>query len=115
MRIGDAWQYTHGFDRRQITNGLSILTPITQYGEQIVTSISDCMELKPIKRIWQKYAYSTDDGRIVKNLEDESKSVWDAVNIYNNVNITEFAKRQISHLLSLNDTVFLTVKRILKK
>lgn len=115
LRISDAWNDTGGFTKRQIRNGLSIVTPITECGRNIVKDISSCMELREAKRAQQKLSHTACDERIVRCLENPDQTIWDAVRIYHDVGILKLAKRKISWMLSANDMVYLAIKRVLKK
>ncbi len=115
IRIGDAWGYTGDFSHRQIKDGLSILTPLTDVGQGILRDISDRMELRSAERIEQKASNTGWDERIADCLNAPDKSIEDAVAIYNDVGFIKRMMRSASYVLSANETVYLLIKRMLKK
>ena len=105
IRIGDAWNDTNGFSREQIRNGLSIATPITERGNEVLNEISGMVNFYDARRRQNKPTSYVRNERIVECLNDPTKSIQDAVSIYNDVGGGERIRRKISYMLSANETI----------
>lgn len=114
LRIGDAWNHVSGFTKSEIHDGLSLVTPLTEKGKSALTSISDEIVLKEVKRTDNISLKITSDSRIVECLRNEESNIEDAICIYNDVSLMRRLIRILSVVLSSNDFVYLSVKSLKK-
>ena len=114
LRVGDAWNYTDGFTRKQIHDGLSIATPLTDRGREVLRAIDGEIVVKSAERIPNKRTHSEADAKLWDRLRDPAASIEDAVAVYNDVGLRKRVSRKLSTALSSHDTVYLLVKRLLK-
>lgn len=115
VRIGDAWNYTDGFTVSQIKDGLSIITPLTALGSDVLCEISDVLYLKEVVRKTQTMPVAVGNERLTECINDPDRTIMDAVAIYNDVRVLKRIGRWISYTLSANERVYLIIKRILRK
>ena len=114
LRVGDAWNYTDGFAKKQIHDGLSIVTPHTDRGREVLRAIDGQILVKSVERIPNQPTHSEAGAKLWDCLRDPAASIEDAVAIYNAVGQRKRVSRKISAALSSNDTVYLWVKRLLR-
>lgn len=115
VRIGDAWSYTDGFSARQIEDGLSIITPLTDLGSDVLHEISDVLYLKEVVRDTQAMPEKAENERLTECINNPDKTIIDAVRIYNDVGVIKRIGRRMSYTLSANERVYLLIKRMLRK
>ena len=65
VRIGDAWNYTDGFTGGQIKDGLSIITPLTASGSDVLHEISDVLYLKEVIRDAQAMLVAVGNEKLI--------------------------------------------------
>lgn len=115
VRIGDAWNYTDGFTAGQIKDGLSIITPLTALGRDVLSEISDVLYLKEVVRDTQTMPVTVENERMTECINDPYSTIMDAVEIYNDVGVLKWIGRRMSYTLSANECVYLFIKRMLRK
>lgn len=115
VRIGDAWNYTDGFTVGQIKGGLSIITPLTDLGNDVLHEISDVLYLKEVVRNTQAMPVAVENERLTECINNPDRTIMDAVGIYNDVGVLKRTGRRISYMLSANERVYLLIKRMLRK
>lgn len=115
IRIGDAWNYTDGFTVRQIKDGLSIITPLTALGNDVLHEISDTCYLKKVVRDTQRMPAAARNERLTECINNSDRTIMEAVKIYNDVGGLKRFERKMSYILSANERVYLLIKKILRK
>lgn len=115
VRIGDAWSYTDGFTAGQVKEGLSIITPLTPLGNDVLREISDVLYLKETARDAWAMPVAVKNERLGECINDPGKTIMDAVRIYNDVGVLKRIGRKTSYILSANERVYLLIKRMLRK
>lgn len=115
LRIADAWNYTDSFEKIEVRNGLSLITPQTEKGVDILTEIHDQLV---IHRVTQNISHTAFTHQTQPELWDSlhkpDKSILDVINLYNSVPLTKRFLRNISYFLSSNDTIYLSIKKLLR-
>lgn len=112
LRVGDAWGYTKGFDRKRIHDGLSLVTCQSVLGKQVLQDISGSIVAYPVRRKMVKRSKAVCNQNLWDCLRRSDTSIMDAVRLYNQVDIKERIYRNVSYLLSVNDSVYLTAKKL---
>lgn len=115
IRIGDAWHYTDGFDKKTIHDGISLITPQTKLGAQIVSELADSMVMKAVTREEEHYHPQRPDSKLMECINDPEQTIMDAVKLYDSVRLDKRIVRWLSYILSYNDSVYLYLKKICKR
>lgn len=115
VRIGDAWNYTDEFTAGQIKDGLSIITPLTVLGNDVLHEISDIFYLKKVVRDIQTIPAAVRNERLTECINNPDRTIMEAVEIYNDVGVLKQFERRLSYILSANERVYLHIKKMLRK
>ena len=115
LRIGDAWNYTDGYGKEQIRDGLSLISPLTELGEDVLKEIGSEIIIAPVDRIPNNQMQQQCNEKVWVKLRDPSASIMDVLKAYYDAGIITRFTRRISNLLSANDTVYLFIKKMLKR
>lgn len=115
LRIGDAWSYTDGFEKTHVHDGLSLVTVLTDRGREILDQISDTTVRTEAMRIPNRPITDSENSALWECLRNPDTSIQDAIDIYNDVGLLTKLSRELSYLLSENDSVYLFIKKVLKK
>jgi len=115
LRIGDAWNYADDFGRQQVRDGLSLLTSQTERGNEVLNRISEKVVMMETVRVPNKKTSASYNAAIWESIRNPKDTIINALNIYNSVDIKTKLLRKVSYLLSANDTVYLFIKKMLKK
>lgn len=109
MRIGDAWNYMKGYAKKQVHDGISIVTPITENGREVLDSIVEYIYVRKTERVPNTPIASDASELIWDCIRNLDTIIDDAIGSYNSVGIGRQALRKISNLLSSNDRVHLFI------
>ena len=114
MRIGDAWGYTDGMSKQAIHDGLSIVTPQTVKGEEVLKQISEFVEGFDTSRKENIVLQVKDNSSLWNCIRNSEKNISDAESVYDSVGFLQKFYRKLSYLISVNDDIYILVKRVLK-
>lgn len=112
IRIGDAWDYAAKFPYRIAKNGLSLVSVQTRKGNEWLGELRTVMEVIPVVREQPKKKKINSNEKIFECLRDDSKTIIDAVNIFQQKPFLNKAVAKIEELLSRNYYIYLVSKKI---
>lgn len=115
LRIGDGWGYVDGFGKQEIHDGLSLMTPLTTIGTDIIKNIQPEVKLKKVNRKKVELKPETTSQDLMECIRNKDTNIHDVVAVYNSVGIFKRIYRRLSYILSKNDTIYLLTKRLIKK